>query len=357
VTTLDDLVPVPIQRFTSETLESLRTQGKCEGLYFEFKAEWKPEDVTRCVGAFANAAGGFLFFGIATGSDGCIDSMPGLEPGPEYPLLAKDRIVGHLSPLPVWDAVSVASPGDSSRPILAIRIEASPRPPHVVTTSGKHYIRTPSACDPITDRATLDHLFARAQIGQAAAERRAEELVVLPVDEESPEGNWTITIIAVPDPYLGDGTHGYLIGHEWRERARELFTTQGVRVRPRQMLESGVLVDTGGGQELVAMTDGAIRARWTLGPGDSFSGYPQSVPAAWLGSLIDDVLRAQARLRPTVLQSRLSVLLSGVSGMSVITGDYGQVTIPSPGRLPSVWSRETLTLTEEPHAGRTRMPS
>lgn len=194
---LDDLVPVPLQRFGPETLKSLRSDGKCEGLYFEFKSEWKPDDVTRCVCAFANQRGGYLMFGIATKADGCIESMPGLEPGPEYPLLAKDRIVGHISPLPVWDAVAVASPDDATRPILVIRVEESPRPPHVVTTSVNHYLRTPSACDPITDRATFDALFAKARLGRAAVDERSAQLTSLPFDSPMTEDKWAVTVIGV----------------------------------------------------------------------------------------------------------------------------------------------------------------
>lgn len=101
-------------------------------------------------------------------------------------------------------------------------------------------------------------------------------------------------------------------------------------------------------------TDGTVRARWVLGPHDLPQGYSGSVPAEWIGWVIDLVLLAQARLQPAVRQSRLSVVISGVEGMTVIPGNINQINIASRGQLPPDWSHETLTLTEEPHAERTR---
>jgi hypothetical protein len=126
---LDDLFPTPIEQFTPGTLGQLRADGKCESLFFELKSEWKPDDVTRCVAAFANAEGGFPIFGADQSADGCLDGYPGLDPGAEYPTLAKDRIVGHVSPLPVSNAVSVDSPDDPARPVLVVRIGRSERTP------------------------------------------------------------------------------------------------------------------------------------------------------------------------------------------------------------------------------------
>ena len=98
----------------------------------------------------------------------------------------------------------------------------------------------------------------------------------------------------------------------------------------------------------------AVRARWILGPGGLLDNHPRSVPADWIGEVIVDVLRAQARLRPAVRQSRLSVFLDRVGGLTVIPGFPYRINNPSRGELPPEWSADTLTLTEEPHAGRTR---
>ena len=120
---LEDLFPIPLTEYSAATLEQLHAEGKCESLYLELKSEWKPEDITRCVAAFANADGGLLLFGVSQNPDGCIAGFPGLEAGPEYPLLAKDRIVGHISPLPAWNAVEVPSPDSPERRVLLIRVE------------------------------------------------------------------------------------------------------------------------------------------------------------------------------------------------------------------------------------------
>ena len=351
MTVLDDLVPVPLHRFTQETLAELRAAGKCEGLHFEFKSEWKPEDVTRCVCAFANSAGGFLMFGVDQTEDACMGPMQGLDPGPEYQLLAKDWIVGHISPLPVWDAAAVPSPDDPTRPVLVMRIEESGRPPHVVTTSGKHYIRTPSACDPIKDRATLDALYARGQSGRSLAQTRLGELVALPGDRTPRAEEWAVVIVVVPDPYVGDSAFPYLLDREWRTTARALLEPENIH--PLTLLEDGILVAGGGGWEATIAEDGAIRARWVLGP-SVLAGYSQTVPANWLGHLIDLLLRAQSRLQPAVRQARLLVKISSELPLSVIEDVPGYGRLPSDRRLPSVWRREAQTLTEEPHSERTR---
>jgi hypothetical protein len=205
---LDDLVSTPLQAFSPETLSQLQTDGKCESLYFELKETWKPDDVTRCVAAFANRDGGFLFFGVRQTADGCIASFPGLDAGPEYPTLAKDRIVGHISPLPTWDAIAVSSPDDANRVVLVMRVERSNVTPHVATQTGRIYVRTPAACDPVLDRPSIDVLTVRGQAGATRLEARWGELIETPWDEPTPEyPSFEIIVGAIPTSTAGETSY------------------------------------------------------------------------------------------------------------------------------------------------------
>jgi hypothetical protein len=273
---LDAIEPTPLQSFTASTLEGWRSAGKCESLYIELKAIWTPEDVTRCVCAFANASGGYLLFGVSETADGCVDRFPGLDPGPEYETLAKDRIVQSISPLPVWDAVRVDSPDHPSRPILVMKIEPSPVTPHVVTTSGRIYVRTPNACDPVRDRATIDVLVTRGTRGPDELEASWASLLATPWQHVPPTGgSWTMVIGALPFPPIG-ARHGGLLTSSGYSDGALPFATDSGRPRVTRMLEEGVLYEQGDA-EIVLKTDGAVMYR-LLEPEVMIPEHPRIVP-------------------------------------------------------------------------------
>ena len=137
MTLLDDLVPEPLQTWTPGVLDRLRAHGQIETLFFEFKSEWDGSEVGRTVRAFANRLGGFLLFGVtAKRPANTIDSFPGLKPA-DWLLEVTHNVVGHVSPLPIWDTVQIPSPDDPSRFVVVTRGEQSGRTPHIVTTSGR----------------------------------------------------------------------------------------------------------------------------------------------------------------------------------------------------------------------------
>lgn len=342
---IDDLFPTPLDQFTSDTLEQLRADGKCESLYLELKSEWKPDDVTRCVAAFANADGGFLVFGADQTAGGCINVYPGLEPGVEYPTLAKDRIVGHISPLPVWNAVSVDSPDNPARPVLLIRVGRSERTPHVVTTSGKIYLRTPNACDPVRDRGTIDTLVDRGQGGQMAVEGRWSDLLATPW-ETGPreEPSWTMVIAAIPSPSVGSAFARMMTRTGHHDFADSLATDAGPP-RLTRLLEDGLLCHQGLA-EVAIHVDGSIIYRLVQRE-EAIPGRPRMVPADSVESIVEVALRGLGRLSPPVHQATIRVRLEGTTGFRVGRREHYGFWNVSEWTLAGDWTFTTESGTEE----------
>ena len=216
MTLLDDLVHEPLQDWDPALLERLRADGKGETLFFEFKSEFDCADVEKTVCAFANRLGGFLLFGVeASRPDNRLGNFVGVAPQ-DWLRRVSDCIVGHVSPLPVWDSVQIDSPDVPGRLVVITRVEASHRTPHIVARTGRVYVRNPAGSDPVTDKATLDALIARGTGGAEAcasraalihAERPASDLLSPPPDAVF------VDLVAVPSPPLADGAFGSLLTH------------------------------------------------------------------------------------------------------------------------------------------------
>jgi hypothetical protein len=342
VTLLDDLVPTPLHAFTPDTLTTLRTAGKSESLFFEFKSAWAPEDVTRCACAFANAQGGFLMFGVQQTQAGSIESFPGLDEGPEYPTLAKDRIIGHISPLPFWDAITTNSPDHPDRVVLVMRIPPSDRTPHV-TRTGVIYIRTPAACDPVRDRATIDHLASRGRDAESYFHTRRLALHSLPWRRQRNEGTWEMVVAAVPSPGL-PGAYRHFISAGGYNLAASLFSDRSGRPTPERPLEDGVLLRHGRA-ELACLADGSMVYRIQAPTHDGVRG-------AWVQQMTEKLLVAQRSLTPEVRQAYVSVELIGVGGLKLVSTDAFGFEAMSEESLPGDWSYWMETLTDDGSAAR-----
>lgn len=179
MTTLDDLVAEPLQSWDAALLVRLRTDGKSETLFFEFKSVFDCADVEKTVCAFANRLGGFLLLGVeADTADNRITRFPGLSPD-DWLRRVSDCIMGHVSPLPTWDTVAIASPDAPERLIVVTRVEESVNTPHLVVRTGRIYVRNPAGSDPVSDRATLDTLIARGRQARTARDRRISVIGLL----------------------------------------------------------------------------------------------------------------------------------------------------------------------------------
>src|SRR6266571_644179 len=238
---LDDLVPTPLTSFTSDTLAKLRRDGKQEGLYFELKEQWTADRVTKGICCLANAYGGFLIVGATQHPDGTIDKFPGLDPSEEWPLRVRDVVVGHISPMAVWDAVSRPSPDDPARHVLVVRVESSDQTPHVVTATGQIYQRTGSGCTPVRDKATIDQLVARGVGREARLVNRVEELLQTPqIRKAQPEG-WRIDIASIPTPPVGLAYRSIITRAGYRSSGEVFPPIGGARPSAARPLEDGVV--------------------------------------------------------------------------------------------------------------------
>jgi hypothetical protein len=315
---LDEIVPTPLHSFTTHTLNDLRSAGKQEGLCLELKEKWPAGGVGKTICAFANAFGGFLIIGATQKPDGKIDRFLGVDPKQEWPLRIKDQVVGHISPLPVWDAVTVTSPDDPKTIVAIVRVEASDATPHVLTDSGVIYLRSPAASDPVKDKATLDQLVARGSGGEDRLLARRDQLLLTPVAtnpvSEGGEG-WRIEVAAIPSPQVGHA-YGSILTTSGYPAAGEVFigpaTHPPTPVRP---LEDGVLLKSGR-YELARFNDGSVFGRFIVGR--NYKGNP--VPTAFIRSLLTTLLEGQARFVPPVWQSFVWVQLTGIGGLQLSTG-------------------------------------
>lgn len=321
MSTLDDLIPEPLPRWSGEVLERLRAEGKGEALFFEFKGDFRGEYVEKAVCAFANALGGFLLLGVAADTENRIAAFPGLEAADDWPSRVSDNIVGHISPLPAWDTVVIDSPDDPTRRVVVTRVEPSVRTPHLVTKTGTIYVRAPNESQPIKDKASLDALVSRGRSGTDLAPYRARRILreaslLQPAD--LPEGRLCLVeIAAVPSPALADQTLSVLTP-DGKARSHEVFDASGLyllaNLRSFDLREDGVDYRN---RHVVAgrRTDGSIYARtWWV---------DRYVSAPTIRDLLEGMLAVSASQRPSVHQVFLLLQLSGARGRVLTTAEIG----------------------------------
>jgi hypothetical protein len=341
MTLLDDLVPEPLQTWDSDLLARLRRESKGETLFFEFKSTFDCEDVEKTVCAYANRLGGFLLFGVtARAADNTIDAFPGLEAGTGWLRRVSDCVVGHVSPLPVWDTTQIASPDDATRFVVVTRVEPSSRTPHLLTRSGRIYLRSPAGSDPVKDKATLDALVARGAEGTGIAESRADSLHGLNPGAElrvAPDGvSHRIQIAAVPSPQYGDEAFLSLMSVSGRKGAGSVFQHPAVRgLVPRAHLEDHVSLAVGG-QAAARFTDGSIFFS-SLQRGSYLGVDP-------LVDLIRGVLGAAELQSPSVHQVFLDVRILSAQACPVDPSGLGTSCSSRPlGKDFWTWAIETGT--------------
>jgi hypothetical protein len=343
---LDDLVPEPLQHWDPALLDRLRLEGKGETLFFEFKSQFDCADVEKTVCAFANRLGGYLLFGVVANSENTIASYPGLDPNEDWLRRVSDCVVGHVSPLPIWDTVSLASPDATDRRVVVTRVEASGRTPHVLSRNGVIYVRNPAGSDPVRDKATLDALVTRGSHGALSTGLRADSLHSnAPGTELFHPGipySYAVQIAVVPSPPLEDGAALDLLTQSGMNTAGRVFTHPSVRgLAPKSLGEDRVMLASGL-QVAARFVDGAIFVCER-----SQSGY---VGAKQLVDLISGVLGAASYQHPPVHQALLDVRL--------INASQCRVDEDSTGRNPSAralavtlwpWRLETGTEIEAAH--------
>jgi Putative DNA-binding domain len=296
---LDDVFPVPLHNFGRDTLDRLRVDGTPEGLLLELKEQWRMESVSKAVCAFANAFGGLLIIGAAQAPDGSIAAYPGLDSGREWALLVKDAIIGHVSPLPAWGVVVVEDPDDPGRVVIVVRTQASARTPHIVTSSGVIYQRSPAGSDPIRDAATVRDLAERGRSGSSWINTRREEVRrLVPVRHpDTHQHHWTLEVVSVPSPPV-EAPSTTLLTRTGYQTAGGVFQGDYLsRSRPDRLLEDGVLLRTGTA-DVAVFTDGVAYLHALI------NGEPETpVSPEIVRTLTRELVAGQAQLRPPVWQA------------------------------------------------------
>jgi len=318
---LDDLLPVVSTETLAALLAAAPEDRLTENLFFEFKAT--VGHVAKSVAAFANSEGGFIIFG-ASAENGRLLEFPGLPAGTEWPVQINNLIVGHVSPLPAWAPIEVASP-TTGAPVVVVRVPRSTRAPHMLSQGGAVYLRSPGgSSDSIKDRATLDALIARGSTAAAQVDARFaafHHLRALP----PVSGKGRCWVVAVPLPF-GGAPQVWPVTRSGCEGAAQRFTPARVlrdAARP-VLLEEGVELDFGGRCHVCIYTDGTACLHWTdvrekqLALGDVF------------GAVIE-LLVAMRRFTPPVHELALEMWVT----THEVTLREGMAASPSGPRPPA----------------------
>lgn len=342
---LDDLVPEPLQSWDTALLKRLRTEGKGETLFFEFKEGLDCAVVEKTVCALANALGGYLLVGVtAKPSDNTIDLYPGLPSGTDWIRRVTDCVVGHISPLPAWDTVQLGSPDVSSSLVVVTRVEPSASTPHLLTRNGRIYVRTPGGSDPVRDKATLDSLVSRGAGGIGVAQRRADAIHTTSGGSEfvQPRADeYSIQIVAIPTPPLGEAALAALLTPAGRSTSHDVFGHRAVRgMRMVGHREDRVHL-VGGEQTSTRFTDGSVFVRFA-----STGAYLGVDP---LGEMIEGTLAAAAEQRPPAHQVLVDVRVVNAADRHLDEDGSGRlfVAVKSQPLGVDLWQWRVVTDTDE----------
>ncbi len=151
---------------TVEDIAKLVADGVTEGHYVEYKSELpNAADLAKAVASFANAHGGWLFFGVESDpTTNAATQAPGLDTG-EVGKLAdrvRDAVVGNLSPVPAYfgKAIDVAA----DRLVYVVQVPEGDETPYI-HRNGRIYRRHGAGGDPVPEnnRYEVDDLYQRAQ--------------------------------------------------------------------------------------------------------------------------------------------------------------------------------------------------
>jgi len=249
-----------------------------------------------------------------------------------------NNIVGHVSPLPIWDTVQIPSPDNPSRLVVVTRVEQSSRTPHVVTTSGRIYLRSPAGSAPVTEKSDIDALVARGTRGAADADRRANQLhqgapgasLIRP----SSGAPYVIQVAAVPSPAIGDA-HIEILTVNGFDAAGAILTSFPFRLlESKELAEDGVLLARGhtGGERF---TDGALFLRQEVTGSYLYVGL--------VGATVRAVLEGLDQMRPQVHQALIDVRIIGAQSLRVDEDGSGRSPGPAFGTQLWTWARQIPT--------------
>ncbi len=342
VTQLDVLLPEVSTAALRVLLGRRSDERPAEGLFYEFKSDFTPRHVAKTVSAFANTLGGFLVFG-ATTEQGHLEAFPGLPDATEWPREVANNIIEQVSPLPSWEPFVVESPTAAPRVVLVVKVPPSRRTPHIVTTSGRIYQRSPGGTsDPIRDRATLDLLVRRGLDGERAVRERAEHhlqdfVLQDPISFYLGSTEASFVVVAVPTPF-GSAPQVGLLTSSGYLGSPALFVPGSILTdgHPVGMVEEGVRLDFGSDARVLVLQDGTLTLAWR--------GRHPFLPVPTMARMLGDLLAAQRRLHPPVHESRVFVLLQ--TGGQVHLSERMDARVP--GRnvtAPIRWRWETDAVT------------
>jgi hypothetical protein len=338
---------------TTESLRDLlardREERPREGLFFEFKQEIDPEKgyLPKTVAAFANAEGGFLFWGASEGDGedkGVLVAFPGLPAGQEWALRASNEI-SRISPAPAWRPVIVQSPTATDRVVVVIRVEKSARPPHVVP-NGRIYVRTPGgSSDPLTDRSSLDRLVER---GRDEAQRIQEQLGVLDalngdfLHSAPPRPDRSrISIATIPTP-LDAAPRPEILTKAGYNALPAMFGgplwTKGT-LQQQRLLEDAVELDHGYASFRV-FSDGSLKV-WSRSLMEGDRGLPMSL----VRDVVLEALQYEARIGAD--ECAIAFRLDGAQNVRIRDGDlqFGNWQRESEYPPPNPWTWRGTSLT------------
>ena len=149
-----------IEEIGQKDIESLVVREIKEGWFVEYKSkEIRPMGLAKVVSSFANQNGGWLFVGVMSDQNNCIQEICGHSIGKEniYDWI-RNSIAGNLSPVPEFKVKIVEM--TEGREVIVLCVEKGSSAPYICS-DGKIYNRVDCASEPVKDKYTLNELYKR----------------------------------------------------------------------------------------------------------------------------------------------------------------------------------------------------
>jgi hypothetical protein len=130
---------------TTADLEELLEAGAAESIRLEFKRDPPgPEDTLKKLSSFANTFGGYMIVGAgARSSDGRLETLPGVEPQPNYRQTIVQRCnEGIWPPIEVVVSDEIPAPSSPDRVCYVVYVPESLAAPHFLNRGKGAWIRT-----------------------------------------------------------------------------------------------------------------------------------------------------------------------------------------------------------------------
>jgi hypothetical protein len=195
--TVAELLPKPLHELNLEDVQAIVGNAIAAGgesLILEWKSDVTPTGLSKASAAFANTLGGLLIGGVDDASGDLVGFVP--KSG-DLRLWVKEVLRHHVTPMPPFDVHTIHLHSGSGRVVLLVLVDESSTTPHLLTSNGAIYVRSPGSSDPsdtVRDQGQLLELTTRGRLARERAEQRASTVL----EECVHHGKRLFTLALVP---------------------------------------------------------------------------------------------------------------------------------------------------------------